>query len=696
MGKIWGKLPRDGCAALAVFAISAGAGIVYMATFDGQAYFAQHMFGPAAMWACGRGFENPMLSRTPALTDFLYSRRDCIDCGEIPADIPLAPWDGESLSVEEWAAYHPHPEYGGWVNCQRFHLYLLGSVAILWRVLGVAWSSLLPLYGLLFGVTGVASYGLFRLMMGRAPAVVFALLFVAAPLHVQQLPDLRDYAKAPFFLTAIFLTGFIAKQRLSGRLFAGVCALCGVVLGIGVGFRQDVLMCIPPFVVVALLLAPGRPLREKGKRLAGVSVFLACFVVVGGPILRVLFVKGNNSSHDTLIGLNKYCSDRLGVGSPVYDFGDPFLDEYTRAVVESYDARMNGGGDRLRHYTAAYDRAGSGYFRELALMFPADLAVRAYASVLRIVDEMRPDPSAPWPRDVENGGARLFYRGYGAVTGVLLTHGRYAMALALLLLGAYDLRLGITALFLLGWFAGYPSLRFSVRHCFHMQIVSYLAAGFLVQRGCDAAGALRERVKTGKPMFGDRILWRRYGFNAGVFALIAVAATSAPLWALRAYQDLRVWELLRTTAAAPVERMEARRETAGDGRVVLKPLGFAEPDPSGASTQTEYLVVELEPGPRNESVALTFAYETEDAQWDFTRSVTAELRQAEQGKPTRVYFPVYFSQKSRFKGVVVAESQAECVTGLYRARDFEGIPVLLTAVLCPGWQDMPLHFRLTR
>jgi len=696
MGKMRGKLPADAWAALVVFAVSAVGGIVYMATFDGQAYFAQHMFGPAAMWACGRGFENPMLSRAPALTDFLYSRRDCIECGDIPADIPLAPWDGEALSTEEWAVYHPHPEYGGWVNCQRFHLYLLGSVAVLWRVLGVAWSSLLPLYGLLFGITGAASYGLFRLAMGRVPAVVFALLFVAGPLHVQQLPDLRDYAKAPFFLTAIFLTGFIAKKSLNRRGFAGLCALCGVVLGIGIGFRQDLLICIPPFVIVALFLAPGNPLREKGKRLAGMAVFLACFVVVGAPILPVLFVKGNNSSHDTLIGFNKYCNDRLGVGSPVYDFGDPFLDEYTRAVVESYNARVNGGSERLRHYTAAYDRAGSQYFRELAVMFPADLVVRAYASVLRIVDEMRPDASAPWPRDVENGAVRLFYRAYGGLTRVLLAYGRYAVLLALLLLAGYDLRWGVAALFLLGWFAGYPSLRFSVRHCFHMQIVSYLAAGFLVQRGLDLARALRERVRTGKPVSADPSLWRRYGINAGIFAAISVAATFAPLWVLRAYQDLRVWELLRTTTAAPVERMEARRENLGEGRVVLKPLNFARYDPEGPSTQTEYLVVELEPGPRAESVALTFVYEAEDAEWDFTRAVTANLRQAEQGKPTLVYFPVYFSQKSRFEGVAVAENQAECVTGLYRARDFEEIPVLLTAVLCPGWQDMPLHFRLTR
>lgn len=696
MGMIRGKLPRDAWAALVVFAISAAAGIVYMAMFDGQAYFAQHMFGPAAMWACGRGFNNPMLSRAPALTDFLYSRRDCIECGDIPAHIPLAPWDGEALSTDEWALYHPHPEYGGWLNCQRFHLYLLGGVAVLWWMLGVAWSSLLPLYGLLFGVTGAASYGLFRLAMRRAPAFVFALLFVAAPLHVQQLPDLRDYAKAPFFLTAIFLTGFIAKERLNARAFAGVCAVCGLVLGIGIGFRQDLLICIPPFVIVALFLAPGDPLREKGKRVAGVALFAACFLIVGAPILRVLFFKGNNSSHDTLIGFNRYCNDRLGTGSPVYDFGDPFLDEYTRAVVESYNARVNGGNERLRHYTAEYDRAGSQYFRELAVMFPADLVVRAYASVLRIVDEMRPDSSEPWPRDIENGVARLFYRAYGGLTRALLSHGRYAVLLALLLVAGYDFRLGIAALFLLVWFAGYPSLRFSVRHCFHMQIVSYLAAGFLVQRGLDLAGALRTKMRTGRPVFENRIAWRRHAVNVAAFAAIAVAGTLAPLAGLRAYQDLRVWELLRKTATSPLDRLEVRRENVDNGRVILKPLGFAQYDPAGPSTQTEYLVVELQPGTEAEPVVLTFLYEAEALEWDFTRAVTADLRLAPETNRSFVYFPVYFSPKSRFLGVEVDEKETGSVTGFYRARGYEQIPVLLTAVLRPGWQDMPLHFEMTR
>jgi hypothetical protein len=54
MGMIRGKLPRDAWAALVVFAISAAAGMVYMSTFDGQAYFAQHMFGPGSRIRCCR------------------------------------------------------------------------------------------------------------------------------------------------------------------------------------------------------------------------------------------------------------------------------------------------------------------------------------------------------------------------------------------------------------------------------------------------------------------------------------------------------------------------------------------------------------------------------------------------------------------------------------------------------------------
>jgi hypothetical protein len=380
----------------------------------------------------------------------------------------------------------------------------------------------------------------------------------------------------------------------------------------------------------------------------------------------------------------------------VKDFGDRFLDEYTRAVVESYNARINGGHDRLRHYTPEYDKAGSEYFRELAMTFPADLVVRAYASVLRIVDEMRPDSAEPWPRGVENGVARLFYRAYGGATRLLLSHGRYAMVLALLLLAGYDLRLGIAALFLLGWFAGYPSLRFSVRHCFHMQIVSYLAAGFLVQRGLDLARAVQTKMKTGKWFPENRVGWRRYAFNSGVFAVIAIVATCAPLAALRAYQDLRVWELLRKTATASLEPLQAERHAMGNGRVVLKPLNFAQFDPLGPSTQTACLVVELRLGPAEPPISLRFLYEAEDPERDFTRAVEAQAIPAQAHEPIRIYFPVYYSAQSAFAGIEVDETRAQSVTGLYSATDFEQIHVLLTAVLYPGWQDMPLHFKLTR
>ena len=45
-------------------------------------------------------------------------------------------------------------------------------VAVAWMVLGISWSGLAPLFGVLYGLTTALAYANFRLIVGRVAAVM--------------------------------------------------------------------------------------------------------------------------------------------------------------------------------------------------------------------------------------------------------------------------------------------------------------------------------------------------------------------------------------------------------------------------------------------------------------------------------------------------------------------------------------------
>jgi len=707
--------------ALILFAVAAATGMLYVSTWGGTPQMVQHMFGPSVMWAFGRGFENPKLSEAPALEDFLYLRRDSLQPSDIPADIPVIPEDPSTLTPEDWKQFHPHRDFSGWLNAQRFHLYLMMTVALVWRVLGVAWANLLPLYGILYGISVAAAYGLFRLATRRWLAIILALLFMVAPLHLQQLPDMRDYAKAPFFLTAIFLMGYMALKPQTSRRYIMWAGVGGTLLGLGLGFRQDLLICVPPFLAVILFFTATK--ATVFRRIAAAGTFMACFLIVGWPILNVLFTKGNNSGHDTLIGFTRYCDQRLGVGSPLYDFGDPFLDEYTRAVVMSYNERVNGKTEYLGHYTHQYDAVANQYFRELGQTFPADFLTRAYAAVLRVVDEMRPAPGDV-PRGITNPYLTTAYAAYAQVTRVLLAYGRYAAALALILIATRNLRLALCSLFILCWFAGYPSLRFSLRHAFHLQFIPFWVAGFLIAqalttfvriRNCRSELQLGQKRSLRKYLSDLEVRPTSMLRNATVIVTIAAAGLLVPLYAARAYQTQTVHDLLTKYQSAKQQPIEFTTRQENDAVLFIPSSEFRVPSSEGSAFRvpnsdgvshfafpvshssvpedtrlpinTEFLVIELSVG---SPTTLTVAFSAADKLFNFSRTIPI--------KPdtTHVYVPIYHNQNTTFQGIALPQQDAGRLVTISRIPDLQSVPILLTATLPEDWETQSLHYIFTR
>ena len=674
--------------AVLLFAAGACCAMVYSATWGGHAQFWQNVtFMQSLMWACGRGFENPRVSDVPGLDAFLNGDTDTFDCGCIPDDVEFLPRDTRGMSYDEIDAYHPQPDFHGFLAWQRYHVYLVWAVAFLWQVLGVSWSALTPLSGLLYGLSSLAIYGLFRLAAGRALAACCTLLLIVSPLHLEQAPHLRDYSKAPFILLALFLVGVLLRRRRSDAATLGLAGLCGALIGLGAGFRTDVLICVPIFPVMALLLFSGSLWETWRLRLGALAAFATGVAVFGFPVLLEVLREAGHFAHVAILGLLHYCDARLGVGSRVYELGDPFSDYYVLSMVQAYSDRISGWMPATRVMSAEYHEATQHFLRAYVSQFPADLLLRAYASVLRVLDELRVSAHDPAPAGITNAFLTWFYHAYAVIMHYVLLGGRYTAALALLFLAARNVRLACAALALLLYFAGYPAIQFTLRHAFHLEFVSLWAVALLLHASWQAAR-------------GRRDLWRagataliRPTVRAAAFTVVATAVVLVPLFLLRVYQTHRVRPMIDACATGALIPLETAAETLSDGSFLLR---FPEITPDtgreAAPVTARYLVLRRRPGAA--PVTATFLFRARDREhWDFTR--TLELP-GDSDAFTRQCFPVYVGPENVFEGVRMDAAAREAIEGAYLLADAAKIPLWLTLTLVENIPQVAYTQSLTR
>lgn len=667
-----------------LFFTGAVVAMIYNATWGGPPqYWRNTTFMQSLMWACGHGFENPRVAQVPGLADFLDGKADTFDCGCIPADVDLLPRDVSNLSYDEIQAYHPQPEFVGFLAWQRYHLYLVWAVALLWRCFGISWSALAPLFGLLYGVSIIAGYGLFRLAMRRPLAVICAFLLMIAPLHLEQVPHLRDYSKAPFLLTALLILGVLVKHEWHFRGVLALAAAYGALLGIGCGFRTDVLIAFPPFIIVALMFLPGRVRETWAVRLGAVAVCTAALAAIGFPVLRAVFGEAGHFAHVALLGLLDYCDQRLGVAAPLYSLGGPFSDYYVGAMVQSHAFCTRGVMLPAHVMTADYHVATQPFLNAYLHTFPADFLTRAFASALRVLTEMRANPGAPWPAGITNAALQQCWMWRSALVEPLLAGGLYTAVLALLVIAGKRLRWGFAACFLLLYFAGYPAIQFSLRHAFHLEFLRLWFAGLLLQAlwfGLrQAPGLLKDLPRISQEMQAAALRMAALG----IAALLVIPGS---LFVARRVQAPRVRAFVQAAVDAPREPLALTwQETAPFAFVELP--GFAPNEPGyrpDHPIEGDYLMIEVTGG--QDTVPIDLVYEAEDLEhWDFSRTLGVPAGGTAQTR-TMLFFPIYYGPQARFKGLRVSDALRERVTGVYRLENGCALPLWMTLVLPPGWE----------
>jgi len=634
----------DGAIALLLFIGAAMGGMSYWkrAVAAGQPFYYQNYFEPAVMIGCGKGF---VVARpqVPAMVPFLWRQVDRFSCDAIAADAPLGTEDMF--------------QQGSW-------RYLMLAVGYTWRLFGVSWSALAPLFAVLFGATIASLYAIFRLGMGYVLAVAGALILSFSPLHLRYFPALRDYAKVPFTLMLIFLLGLLVIRRVTWRGGLAIAAAYGAVLGIGYGFRTDFVADFPPFFVVLIAFLSGGILRNLRLKLAAAAVCVATFVVAAWPVISTLDRSRPGCQwHVVLLGFANQWSEPLGVDPAPYDVNREYLDEYAYTNVTSYAARVQPRVGHIAYCEAQYGAATRAYLMDVIKRFPADVIVRAYASVLRIVE---------LPFAARSAGNDDDGKPHDRNAGNLIGLGLVVAAIALTT--AVDTRAGIFLVFFLLYFAGMPAIQFDPRHFFHLEFVTWWAAGFLLQTA----------VTHLRPVTWQHA-WRSVAapiVRTAAVLTLCVALLMLTLWAARSYQQAAAQSLLSSYLTAGREQLPLAEILAPGSEPAIRVSPHTDPETA------DFIVVDLNGSYCGEHATVAFRYDR-DARRAYSRVFEVPRDDGSRGL-TNIFMPIY----DGFHRIDFSGAPPGCVDGVYRVREPGQFPLLLEVMLRPGWRRAALYQRL--
>jgi len=687
------SLLLEGVAVLAIFALAAAVGGLYARDFGRYGFFHQSSYGPAVMVALGRGFVNPVEGCVPGLKPFLAleTRELPITAADVPVDIKTRPL---------------HRTHVQW----RYCLYAVGW---LWRISGViSWNALTPLYAVLYGLVGAFAYLLFRVLLAWPLALAGSLCIVFSPTNLYFLPHLRDYSKAAPTLAAVFAAGYLIRHATTRARTIVTCLLLGAFLGVMMGFRRDVFMCVWPTLLVLFVFLPGGPLRRLREKAVAAAVLLVFFYAASWPLWVDMKDQGSASGHVVAFGLLPPFDEFLGIGGVDYDLAPVSNDALTYDIVGGYaERRFEGlGEDPLRIDTRAYDHASSEFLREYAKTFPADLLLRCYAAVLQKVRY------GPFVASHESR--------YGATRVPIIErlfsirfhwlHAMVRLQVPLLILGfvvlsARSARYGLGSAFLVTYYCSYTILQFDLRHHFHLEFLWWLLPLFLCQaavcavghyrRWRDAANGTTEEAESVRLIRGAEV--RR----AALCSALVAFALVAPLLAARAYQRHSYAALFSQYAEAEKRPIAAEVSCGSDPRLAQIRLADdsgeaprADGKPSWCMDQ-RLLMAEFEGG---QGIPLTAFFRNDGVPDQFHRCLVPRLDSRGGGDRLRFFLPVYESRtwaRCRHAQLDYFEmwtDQVRLLKGIYEVVDADSIPLWFMMTMADNWTARPRYKTLQR
>lgn len=677
------KLFLDSTIAIVFFALSfyvAYSGMTEYRKTGGQyIQFYQSNFAPAVTLACGKGFAtysiaaNSGQEKLKPLYDFLNLKRDRLDCSELP-DLPV----------------NNNPP-------QKIWFYLIHATAMLWKITGVSWPAVDILVGILYAISITACYGLFRLGMGRLIAIPSTLLLCGSSLQLSYLPWLRDYGKAPFLLVVLFLLGLLVTTPFKKTSLFIMTALCGIIIGVGYGFRSDMLITIPPVILTILFFIPGKTFANFPKKIASLGIFLTTFCVVAFPILTSNLNSGSCTFDNIIEGLMPQFSSTLMVNlSPIYEIGHQYSDLLAYAIIGTHADHFLGLNldqsfssiyeTHCTYCSPAYDSAGRSLFNHLVNFFPADFLIRGYAAanqVLNLGFISQHHIVLPPPTHFVTS----IYQQSRPYLALFQNLGISLSLLATFLIGIFNLRIAFFLLLGVVYFSFYPMVQFHPRHFFQLEFISLWVLGFLIYQSF----RIFQAKKLIKHLQGH-LLSRC--FYSGTLIISVVFMGLLLLNISRQLQMKNIKNLVTTYENSEKSLLtKTVKDTDNNNSLVTVNLWDWDKDKiSKEFTTAKMLLIEFDGKTcSNNNVDLTIEYDFigADAGYHFNKKDSVPISP---GEKTIVYTPIFASKYFRFKGINVPKNQTECVGNLYQVTGkIDNHPLWLFLKLPPNWQEQSLY-----
>jgi hypothetical protein len=644
----------------------------------------QTVFAPAVLETCGRGFVNSQ--HVPALAQFLTMRRTTFDCRELPQTIERQPPDAFQASAR----------------------YMMLVVEWYWKATGISWH-LAPIFGAMHAVVVGLGYLTFRAVMARLLAALLTLAIAFSPAQLSMLPYLRDSSKAPCFMALALILVLVWTRPLTTRTIVLLCGAFGLITGIGLGFRPDLLLCIP-VLAIALFCASHTSVRRRVvATMLGLSVAAGALVVSGWPILAH-YRSGSSFGHVAILGFSKPFDGTLGVRGTPYTLGHYYDDFYVRAAINSYATRVYGYSGEIQLSTPVYERYATKYVWDIVRTFPADVGTRLVASVEKVLN-------LPFqPGEYESGAttARIPYlrAGVNLRDAILWRLNGWGPSLvlavfALLAVRGYAFAAGfaMTVLFL----AGLPVLQFQLRHYSHLEVLGLFALGVVIQTAADRIAGAPAALSAMKRQTRTRWEWAPLGrevLRVSVCVGVLVLVPLASLAALRSRQQATVARMIDAYNLAAAEPLSYSAQPEDSEHVLVRPLVVESRDRLPPQTKRalvgDYIVVDLSNACGALSLTMRLKYALGPGPSNLTRDAVVKLWPAREYGNVRLFVPVYQAidavpaNEVRFVGLEFLANDLPCLAGLRRVPASDIAPLWLDLVLSRNWKDRLLYQTLER
>ncbi|MFA7691583.1 MAG: tetratricopeptide repeat protein [Candidatus Hydrogenedentes bacterium] len=636
------------------------------------------LYGPAAMLVQGKGFISPNVLEYPELRAFLNGEIESLPEDAVPEIVVESP--------SQVATYHRYLNY---------------SVALFWRLFGISWTSTEPLLALLFAWSSLAIYGLMRLGMRRSIAFVLVFLVILSPAMLGRITELRDFSKAPFILSVLWGLGWAIRHKISSRQLLFLSIVLGVTIGIGCGFRMDLVVFMPlawAVLSVVALRVDGTG-RSRLRPLMSVLLLPLCFLITILPLFTE--IEGpTHPNHHLVQGLSTKRQYNLGLLPASYRPLSSGSDCYVFSAIQSHMRRTSGENkSNFSLDTSGADVAGTNWLKSAIGYFPADFLARAYGAVLR---NLRYADAYPHTFAMPTKGHAYMYSFHHKLAAHLNRFGLVYAVAVLLILAVHQPLWALGIFFFVLYVLGYIGLQCEYRHAFPLAFFPFWILGFLLNWTLIFTVHLYKR---GVPPKG---WWIVSGIRAAVFLSLCFILLIAPLMVSRIYQEHKIRPLLNLyrkaeTTPVPVrmeskhgwtlfapENTSARGPADSDLQTLYKILaGFFNPEFRLWHVRTRLMMVELKADACVEW--LIQKYDSVINLNDFSQLLPLPYV-SEKSHNIRYYFPVYellmplvdkefLLGRNRFQGIALPDDQADAFLGFYEVSPPDELDFLMQVAL---------------